>query len=559
MAVVTAGCGSSVAEGARNLLSSALGDTSADDGAGDSGRGLSADSAWQILDTASDAKASDTPDQESSDENAQPGPQRITARNGVAVEVVPGDDTGPPMAAADRLVVIDAEGNLAWTVAAGGVTAPRLALIDFDGRFVLARRAPATDADADPAHDHQQHFVYDLNCRASDAKDCVDEFWAPVGTGILTATPPNEGDSQLNIQLLSLCPTAGQHFVSPDELTPEWSDRFQRAAAVLSTCDGAGLADESGVGRAGPDSESPASQDGWQWTELAAALRGPYRIDTADKGRTNGPLVWGPTPAGTTVQIQPDGSTRFSVAETAPWGEITVTRSERHLVLSGRANRKTATAAAEAAADMANGNGLQLHDQIDIVASDTPDGDIGELAAAIDAELASAVAGNLHIGPDQHLAQWTVSDDEQPTAAELNMVLALRYFAAGDPAALADLQLADEVYLATGDQLVARRTSAALATRSGWRLDVDSLDNSPGPFNILNQAGDGPKKVTVGARSGCDDTAPDPAPGQLAPLRRLSLQPDGGNGPACRQWSRIDLYLDDSGQIAGVGLNLFDP
>lgn len=523
-------------------MSSALGTgtTNADGPADDAVERTSAATVWRITD-------------EASDRSSVPDTNSITAANGVTARIERSDDNSSRLAAVDRLVIIDAQGNVAWTVAAGGVAAPDLGLVDFDGRYVLLVRQSRITGDgperSDDTPGDAQHIVYDLDCRTVNAEDCVDDFWAQPGSAELTATERTPANNDLNIQLLALCPTAGQRFSQPSELSAPQAQAFEQVAAVLSTCDGAGVDEDPSMLRFNPS----AGESGWRWSEYAEALEGPYSV-SGDR------VTWGPTSAGSTVQVTINDdagsvSTTFTAAGSEPWGQLSIMRGQNHLLLTGVADEESANQLANAAFQLAQAEGLELIDRIEFAGPGAPPSAIESLLTTVTGELADANAGHIHLNSNGRVSQWTTTNT-RPTSEELDAVTALGDFAVGDTTAFNDIPLAPEVYLAAGDRIVAKRSSRDLRDRAGWRMDLASLGDAPGPFNILNQA-HGAKDVTVGALAGCDDTAPLPAPGQLASLRRLSLQPDARGLQSCRQWNSVELYLSDVGEIEGVALNLY--
>ncbi len=553
--MLASSCGfSSAGESAQSLMSSALGTGTTEAATLDTEptERTSAAGVWQINDATSGP-----------DSNFE-HPDFITAANGITVRVeIPEsisdaelNDTeledAEPLEQVSRLVVIDPSGNVAWTTAAGGIVATELGLVDFDGRYVLLERSlpDPVSQDAQTQHTQTQHVVYDLDCRTVDTVDCTHDFWATPGTAELATDTAVAAAAELNIQLMALCPTAGQQFTTPSELEPEQAQAYQQAAAILATCDPAGIdADPADL-----TYRPSQGQSGWRWTEFAAALSGPYQTSSLNT------LVWGPSAGGSTVQVRPgdpDGTApRFSAGE-EPSGAISVTMGQSHLLLTGSVAESVAGEVVAAAADLAASRDRQLVDRLTFDGPQTPPTAVADLLTSMDDQLnpSSIVSGHVDLTPLGDVQHWT-SPGIGPTATELKAVDALAAFAGGDVSSFAEIPLADHVLLAAEHRVVARRSRSALEQRNGWRLDLVSLGDAPGPFNILNQAR-GSKDVTVGALHGCDETAPTPAPTELANLRRLSVQPDQRLIQSCRQWNNVDLYFDDSGRIAGVGLSLF--
>ncbi len=565
MAVLASSCGFSAGESAQNLMSSALGTGPTNETVETTPEErTSAATVWNIVQQAS-----------STGERPTDRPDSITAANGLTVQVLPpelgGGETEDAGDSTDargdtpvhsqinvaRLLVGDSLGNVAWTTPAGGVVASQLDLIDFDGRYVLLERfRPPDDLTSDDSTANAtangaatQHIVYDLDCRAVDAADCSHDFWTAPGTVELTADDLPPGADELNIQLLTLCPTAGQRFITPSELTANQAYGYQWAAAILASCDPSGI---------GGDSDEltyrPAlDQSGWRWDEFAEALRGPYQSSSPET------LVWGPTASGATVQINTTDSQPAVafVAGQEPSGAISVTLGQSHIVLTGSATQEVAATVAATVTDLAVKRNREMVDRIDFTGPTVPSAAVDDLLREVDRELDRAIAavGHVHLSPDGRIRSWT-SPGVGVTNDEMAAIDALTAFAVGDANAFTDIPLADDVMLAAGDQVIARRAPTVMQTRAGWRLDLEALGDAPGPFNVLNQAR-GTKDVTMGALYSCDEGPPDVAPSELAEYRRLSLQPDRRLLQSCRQWSNIDLYFDDDGLIVGVGLNLF--
>lgn len=48
-------------------------------------------------------------------------------------------------------------------------------------------------------------------------------------------------------------------------------------------------------------------------------------------------------------------------------------------------------------------------------------------------------------------------------------------------------------------------------------------------------------------------------PQPLADLRRVSVQPADGSIESCPQWFTVDLYVDGSGTVQAITLDLYEP
>ena len=223
----------------------------------------------------------------------------ITASNGITVRILPPDadvdDRGyvTEFRSPARLEV-ERDGVVEWTVDAGGVRAPWLGLVDFDGRFVMMARYPT-----EPADPMIQHIVYDLDCPSGDAagQGCTRTFWARWGTAALVGPDRGPGDDDLNTVGLDICPTMGALIDPPAEMTNPASfdedftdddlEAFRLAALQLTTCDPYGLGDPEQPGLLYIP-EVTIRRRRVDVAEFARSLRGPF-------ARARGHLVWSQT------------------------------------------------------------------------------------------------------------------------------------------------------------------------------------------------------------------------------------------------------------------------
>lgn len=116
--------------------------------------------------------------------------------------------------------------------------------------------------------------------------------------------------------------------------------------------------------------------------------------------------------------------------------------------------------------------------------------------------------------------------------------------------------LADRVRLGLGDQLKAELTGGDLVDRSAWLLDLDGFRARSGVVLLLDLLPDREVTATIGDHAGCAGI-PSPRPVELAGLARVSLQPEVTE--SCLEWFAVDLFIDASGRVAAVTLDLYEP
>ena len=120
------------------------------------------------------------------------------------------------------------------------------------------------------------------------------------------------------------------------------------------------------------------------------------------------------------------------------------------------------------------------------------------------------------------------------------------------------LPLAASVGLGLGDSIRARRSAVALRRPAGWRLSVDAFRGRAGTASALEliAAENGPLSTTSGPHPHCA-SPPVPAPPSLAELRRVAVRPR--DAFSCLEWWTVDAFVDASGRIHAVTLDLWEP
>ncbi len=467
-------------------------------------------------------------------------PTEVTAANGVTVRLVDADVTLDSNGVVDQVLqpaqleVFTPDGELEWTTGIGGIAAYRVSLIDFDGRTVLLARAPE-----EPANPPLQHIVYDLECPTGE--DCTRTVIAPYGMVALVG--PDAEEPTLDIQLLDLCPTGYAEFITPADTPTPFVQAYQRAGAMLRTCDayGLGLNDED------------LNQD-WLWTELARALQGPHGpVEGADDR-----YRWSPHPGRASVTMTDVGtyvSIDFEIPQPRLPGQVAVTVSPSTVAISGRADETTADAVRAAAQAVADGGDREFYDLLTVEGPDRDADQVAEFVAAIDDILSGAAVGEVQL-TDAGIATWA-ADTTDPDEGDDAVAFAFGDFAAGGEGSFDDLPVADEILLALGSQVYARKTATELADRSAWSINAPFYAALAGPFNLLIRA-PAPARFAIGPHDRCASPVPLPAPPELAEYRRISIQPAEDSIDSCIEWWSIELFVD-GGEIVGVAGDAVGP
>jgi len=117
------------------------------------------------------------------------------------------------------------------------------------------------------------------------------------------------------------------------------------------------------------------------------------------------------------------------------------------------------------------------------------------------------------------------------------------------------LNLADNVGLGLGDEIAKTVPAEVLLDPTNWTIVRDEFRAWSGPFSALWLA-EPPITITIGDHLRCV-AEPVPAPPGFADHRRVSLQPEGAT--SCLEWWTVDFFLDSTGQIEAVTIDLFAP
>lgn len=105
-----------------------------------------------------------------------------------------------------------------------------------------------------------------------------------------------------------------------------------------------------------------------------------------------------------------------------------------------------------------------------------------------------------------------------------------------------------------------------------WVLEAKYFRAHTGPFSALQlvqrhareaksravRLSGGASQVSVGDHPHCA-SPPVPAPNGIQGLRRVSVQPSQRSIDSCLSWFTVDLFLNETGNIAAVTLDIWEP
>lgn len=122
----------------------------------------------------------------------------------------------------------------------------------------------------------------------------------------------------------------------------------------------------------------------------------------------------------------------------------------------------------------------------------------------------------------------------------------------------ASVPFADRVQLGLGDRLLKTRSAQALRDPVAWMLNASVFRGGVGPFSSLEvlASSEGSLEYREGSYTRCV-SPPRPPPRRVSGLRRLSIQPR--ERVSCLRWFAVDVFVDESGDIRAVTLDLWEP
>lgn len=151
-----------------------------------------------------------------------------------------------------------------------------------------------------------------------------------------------------------------------------------------------------------------------------------------------------------------------------------------------------------------------------------------------------------------------IGSGETASEEDENLITAFAAFAR-DPSQSGDLRLAEEVALGLGPALHETRTRTDLADHEAWVIETDQFRARVGPFSALDLLAETVETtVSVGEHPHCA-SPPKPPPERFADHRRVSVQPHPDTIDSCLQWWTVDLFLNRSGAVDAVTLDVWEP
>lgn len=117
---------------------------------------------------------------------------------------------------------------------------------------------------------------------------------------------------------------------------------------------------------------------------------------------------------------------------------------------------------------------------------------------------------------------------------------------------------ADRLWLGLATASQREVPSSKLRQPLAWRLPEKHFDGWSGPFSALRTIDDGPTKLSAssGRHKHCAGP-PIRSPKQVRTLHQISIQP--AEYATCLDWFAVDLFVDETGEVRAVQLELFGP
>lgn len=123
----------------------------------------------------------------------------------------------------------------------------------------------------------------------------------------------------------------------------------------------------------------------------------------------------------------------------------------------------------------------------------------------------------------------------------------------------AALPIADRVALGLGAEVLKSVAGKELRNSSTWTLEMEYFRAYTGPFSAFTALSrTGAYEVTVGPHHHCA-SPPMPAPDGFEGLTRISIQPASDTIDSCLQWSTVDLFVDQQGDVVAITFDVWEP
>jgi hypothetical protein len=154
----------------------------------------------------------------------------------------------------------------------------------------------------------------------------------------------------------------------------------------------------------------------------------------------------------------------------------------------------------------------------------------------------------------------SMATEDTPSLSDFSLVEAFVEFARQPGAeTYARLPLSDPVRLGLGPQIIRTVDSESLDDPEEWVLEVPVFRAYTGPFSPLVQLQALDEyAVEVGEHAHCAGPA-QPPPRGLEDLRRISVQHLGESMDTCLDWTTVDFFVNPSGQVEAVTMDLWEP
>ena len=486
-------------------------------------------------------------------------PSTLVGANGFSVQVVPGEfetvesEIGNEVSRVLRpdalRLLLDGEQNNVWQF--GGPAEYRVVLDDFNGRYILAHRRPD-----EPALPPSVHVVIDI------LRGTTDSFIAIPGTVALAVPDTDDRPSSFSIARLDLCPTMSGSVLlnAPSELVGAASAAFDRTALGVARCD------ETWLRQVHSDGE----WDDTVWENISASLRSvPQRADSG--------WLFGEG-AAATISIGDDGD--VAIAFTAGLFELRIAKRDGWIVLAGSIGPETAAglrsaanaqlgadgrlsdfALSETGAEMEDdlrqaveemiGTGFDRSPVLEGLVTPTSVRVISQDAFVTDGELTAPLFDRAGVTVEAQL------QSVEPTDVERSTVESLQEFAGGAPLD-PNIRWAEEVVVGAGPNEGKRLAPGEMSTRSNWLIENAPYFRGSGEDAFTALAVVANPAMIGGPHNHCA-SPPTPAPGALAGLRRVSIQPDPDTYDSCLQWRTFDVFFTADGRVAGVTVDWWEP
>ena len=179
----------------------------------------------------------------------------------------------------------------------------------------------------------------------------------------------------------------------------------------------------------------------------------------------------------------------------------------------------------------------------------------GDYVANLDGEFEASF-----VIPNQATSSPSTTATENPSPSDLALVDAFLEFAKQpDAETFSRLPLAESLSLGLGPQIIRMVDGESLRDPEAWVIDVAEFRAYTGPFSALElMRKPDDHTVHVGEHPHCAATAQAP-PNELAGLRRVSVQPPNQSLDSCLDWTTVDFFVDQTGQVQAITMDLWEP